>query len=106
MVSFLIKKLIGEQIPETEPKNVNFFIKKFPGRRFLRLTPKWSVFVLKKNIGEPIPEPEPRMVDFRIIRLIPAEGSLLRVYVYGKFPQRVCVYGNPRREYMYMGNPR
>ena len=49
MVSFLIKKLIGEPIPETEPKNVNFFIEKFHGRRFLRLTPKWSVFVLRKT---------------------------------------------------------
>ena len=39
MVSFLIKKLIGEPIPEPEPKIVNFLVEKLPGRRFLRLTP-------------------------------------------------------------------
>ena len=50
MVSFLIKKLIGEPIPETDHKTIDFLI--------------------KKRIGKAIPEPELRMIGFLIKKFI------------------------------------
>ena len=51
MVDFPFQKLIGKRFLSLSPKWSIFFLKKPTGNRFLSLKPKWLIFLVKSLLG-------------------------------------------------------